>query len=64
MGMSLGYTSFSGYDDTESSQVLIRAADLGITFWDTSNIYGPNTKEELLRKWFKDAGRRNEISSD
>lgn len=59
--MSIGYTSFSGYDDTKSSQVLIRAADLGITFWDTSNIYGPNTNEELLSKWFKDAGRRNEI---
>jgi aryl-alcohol dehydrogenase-like predicted oxidoreductase len=61
MGMSFGYTSFGGYDDTKSSQVLTRAADLGITFWDTSDIYGPHTNEKLLGKWFKDTGRRNEI---
>lgn len=59
--MSFGYTSFGGYDDTESSQVLTRAADLGITFWDTGDIYGPYTNEKLLGKWFKDTGRRNEI---
>ena len=61
MGMSFGYTSFGGYDDTKSSQVLTRAADLGITFWDTSDVYGPHTNEKLLGKWFKDTGRRNEI---
>ena len=61
MGMSFGYTSFGGYDDTESAKVLTRAADLGITFWDTSDIYGPETNEKLLGKWFKDTGRRKEI---
>jgi len=61
MGMSFAYTSFGGYDDTESSQVLTRAADLGITFWDTSDVYGPHTNEKLLGKWFKDTGRRSEI---
>jgi aryl-alcohol dehydrogenase-like predicted oxidoreductase len=45
MGMSIGYTSFGRYDNTESSQALIRAADLGITFWDTNDVYGPNTDE-------------------
>jgi aryl-alcohol dehydrogenase-like predicted oxidoreductase len=61
MGMSFAYTSFGGYDDTESSRVLTRAADLGITFWDTSDIYGPYTNEKLIGKWFKDTGRRKEI---
>ena len=61
MGMSFDYTSFGGFDDTESSQVLTRAVDLGITFWDTSDIYGPYTNEKLLGKRFKDTGRRNEI---
>ena len=61
MGMSFAYTSFGGYDDTESSQVLTRAADLGITFWDTSDVYGPHTNEKLLGKWFKETGRRSEI---
>lgn len=61
MGMSFGYTSFGGYDDTESAKVLTRAADLGITFWDTSDVYGPHTNERLIGKWFKDTGRRKEI---
>lgn len=61
MGMSFAYTSFGGYDDTESARVLTRAADLGITFWDTSDIYGPETNERLIGKWFKDTGRRSEI---
>jgi aryl-alcohol dehydrogenase-like predicted oxidoreductase len=61
MGMSFGYTSFGGYDDTASAEVLTKAADLGITFWDTSDIYGPHTNEQLIGKWFKDTGRRSEI---
>ncbi|KAI1871076.1 hypothetical protein JX265_006116 [Neoarthrinium moseri] len=61
MGMSFGYTSYGGYDDEESLKVLTKAADLGITFWDTSDIYGPFTNEKLIGKWFKETGRRNEI---
>lgn len=61
MGMSFGYTSFGGYDDTESTNVLTRAADLGVTFWDSSDIYGPETNERLIGRWFKSTGRRNEI---
>jgi aryl-alcohol dehydrogenase-like predicted oxidoreductase len=61
MGMSFGYTSYGGYDDEESFNVLTRAADMGITFWDTSDIYGPFTNEKLLGRWFKETGRRDEI---
>lgn len=62
MGMSFAYTSYGGYDDVESSKVLTKAADLGITFWDTSDVYGPHTNEKLIGKWFKDnPGRRKEI---
>lgn len=61
MGMSFGYTSFGGYDDKASAEVLTRAIDLGINFWDTSDVYGPHTNERLIGKWFKDTGRRNEI---
>lgn len=61
MGMSFGYTSFGGFDDTESAKVFTRAADMGITFWDTSDMYGPETNEKLIGKWFKDTGRREEI---
>lgn len=61
MGMSFGYSSYGGYDDVASLQVLTRAADLGINFWDTSDVYGPHTNEQLIGKWFKQTGRRNEI---
>lgn len=62
MGMSFAYTSYGGYDDAESAKVLTKAADLGITFWDTSDIYGPHTNEKLIGKWFKDnPDRRKEI---
>ena len=53
--------SFGGYDDDESLRTLTRAADLGMNFWDTSDIYGPETNERLLGKWFKETGRRKEI---
>ena len=33
MGMSFGYTSFGGYDDKASAEVLTKAADWGVTFW-------------------------------
>lgn len=61
MGMSFAYTSFGGQDDEESLRTLTRAADLGITFWDTSDLYGPFTNEKLIGRWFKETGRRNEI---
>ena len=59
--MSFAYTSYGGYDDEESAKVLTKAADMGITFWDTSDVYGPHTNEKLIGKWFKDTGRRKEI---
>ncbi len=63
MGMSAFYTH--GDDPAEAEkkhlEVMTRAADLGNTFWDTSDIYGPFTNEELIGKWFKMTGRRKEI---
>ena len=61
MDMSFGYSSFGDYDDGESSKVLTGAAELGITFRDTSDMYRHYTNEKLIGTWFKDAGRRNEI---
>ncbi|KAI1076607.1 aldo-keto reductase [Whalleya microplaca] len=61
MGMAFGYTSNGGFNDEESLKVLTKAADLGINFWDTSDIYGPFTNERLIGRWFTETGRRNEI---
>ncbi len=58
MGMSHGYTG-SGADEAESVRTLHRALDLGVTFIDTAEIYGPYTNEELLGRALK--GRRDEV---
>jgi aryl-alcohol dehydrogenase-like predicted oxidoreductase len=48
-------------DDDNALRVLTRAADIGITFWDTADMYGPFTNEALIGRWFRETGRRNEI---
>ncbi|PKL75332.1 MAG: aldo/keto reductase [Candidatus Melainabacteria bacterium HGW-Melainabacteria-1] len=57
MGMSDFYGSSS---ETQNLSVLERAAELGCTFWDTSDMYGPFTNEILLSKALK--GRRDQIT--
>ncbi|KAF2732548.1 aldo-keto reductase [Polyplosphaeria fusca] len=50
-----------GANDEESLRVLTAAADMGINFWDTSDMYGPYLNEKLIGRWFKETGRRDEI---
>jgi aryl-alcohol dehydrogenase-like predicted oxidoreductase len=54
MGMSDFYTG-SGQDDAQSLRVIGRALDLGVTFFDTSDMYGPHTNEILVGKALKRA---------
>ena len=58
MGMSWAYGE-AGRDDTASAAVIHRALDLGVTFLDTSDMYGPFTNEELVGAAI--AGRRDEV---
>jgi len=54
----MGMSDFYGPgDDDESSATINRALDLGVTFFDTSDMYGPHTNEVLVGKAL--AGRRD-----
>ncbi|WP_434614029.1 aldo/keto reductase [Arthrobacter sp. A5] len=58
MGMSAFYTG-SGADDAGAIRTIHRAQELGVTFFDTAEMYGPYLNEELLGNAF--AGRRDEV---
>ncbi len=55
MGMSQSYGT---PDDAESAATIDRAIELGCTFFDTAEVYGPYTNEELLGRCLK--GRRDQ----
>jgi aryl-alcohol dehydrogenase-like predicted oxidoreductase len=50
----MGMSEFYGpRDDVQSMQTLERAFELGVTFYDTSDMYGRGHNEELLGKFIK-----------
>jgi aryl-alcohol dehydrogenase-like predicted oxidoreductase len=56
----MGMSEFYGDgDESESLATIGRALDLGITFLDTADMYGPFTNEKLVGKAL--AGRRDEV---
>lgn len=58
MGISAFYTG-AGADDAGSIATIHRAMELGVTLFDTAEMYGPYRNEELLAKAF--AGHRDEV---
>ena len=59
MGMSYAYGTPEERDETESIATIHRAIDLGVTFFDTAEAYGPFTNEELLARALHD--RRDRV---
>ena len=57
MGMSAFYGAPS--DEATAQGVLARALELGVTLFDTAEMYGPYTNEELLGRAF--AGKRDKV---
>jgi aryl-alcohol dehydrogenase-like predicted oxidoreductase len=53
-------TSYGPADETESIATLYRAIELGCTFLDTAEVYGPYANEELLGRALK--GRWDEVT--
>jgi len=57
----MGMSAFYGSDDEqESVATLERALELGVTFWDTAQMYGWGANEELIGRVIK--GRRDEVT--
>ncbi|CCM00124.1 uncharacterized protein FIBRA_02151 [Fibroporia radiculosa] len=57
---AMGIGAFYGKtDQDEAVRTLTYAADRGVTFWDTSDIYG--TSQAVIGKWFAETGRRSDI---
>jgi len=57
MTMSSGYGSAEERDERESIATIHRAMELGVTFFDTAEVYGPFTNEELVGRALK--GKRD-----
>lgn len=58
-GVTAGATSYGVTDDRMSLRAIERAVELGITFFDTANVYGDGHSERLLGQALK--GRRDEV---
>ncbi|MEU1622187.1 aldo/keto reductase [Streptomyces sp. NPDC005722] len=57
VSMSYAYTG-ANTDDAESIRAIHRALELGVTFFDTAEVYGPYINEELLGRALR--GRRDQ----
>ncbi len=61
MPMSWGY-NVEGADPDESRATLHRAVELGVTLFDTADVYGPFTNEETIGQFLVAEGFRDQIN--
>lgn len=48
-------------DETAAEPIFRRAVEQGVTFWDTANVYGHGTSEEIVGRAIKRYTRRDEV---
>jgi aryl-alcohol dehydrogenase-like predicted oxidoreductase len=63
MGISQSYGTPEERDERESIATIHRALELGVTFFDTAEVYGPYRNEELLARALKDQRDRAIIAT-
>ncbi len=62
MGMSQAYGTAEQRDERESIATIHRAIELGVTFFDTAEVYGPYINEELLARALRELpGQRERL---
>ena len=62
MSMSAAYGSAEERDERESIATIHRAIELGVTLFDTAEVYGPHTNEELFGRALKqEKGARDRV---
>jgi aryl-alcohol dehydrogenase-like predicted oxidoreductase len=62
MSMSMSYGDAAERDDRESIATIHRAIELGCTFFDTAEVYGPYTNEALLGRAIAQAKARDHVT--
>ena len=51
-----------GADERTSFDIMDRALDAGVYFWDTADVYGQDgLSERVIGKWFSERRRRDEV---
>lgn len=58
--ISKGFNEWA-LNDEQAEPIFRQAVDLGITFWDTANIYGIGTSEEIVGRAIKKYSKREDV---
>lgn len=56
-----GHNLFPNLSEDTGRDVLRKALEVGINFWDTAFIYGPERSEEIIGEVLKDTGKREDV---
>jgi aryl-alcohol dehydrogenase-like predicted oxidoreductase len=58
--MNFGTQEGAQTSEADGHRIMDRAHELGLNFFDTANVYGATTTEEIIGRWFAQGGGRRE----